>query len=44
MSLNIQDNLDISLISDKIINIDNTYDLISELFSEKIYSADNKIT
>ena len=38
MSLNIQDNLDISLISDKIINIDNTYDLISELFSEKIYN------
>ena len=38
MWANIQDNFDVSIISDKIINIDNTYDLISELFTEKIYT------
>ena len=38
MNQNIADNIDVALINEKIINIDNTYDLITEVFSDDIFN------
>ena len=38
MNKNIPENLDVSLINEKIINIDNTYDLITKVFSDNIFN------
>ena len=44
MNQNIPENLDISFIKEKMVNIDNTYDLITEIFSDNLFNEKEQRT